>query len=265
MRIGWFETGGGMLRYAHRPGAGPALVLIHEMGGSIESWDLVLQSLSHDREIVLAEMRGMGFSERVHAPFTFADLAADVVALLDHLKIERKAILSGCAVGGAVALKICLDHPHRSAGCLALDPALDVAAERRDATFALAERMRLGGMRVVEGDLLERTYPELYRQRAPEHFAVVRARWLANDPASFSDYLKVLCRTDMIPELRRIDMPVWLSAGVNDVLRPPDYVRHVAAEIPGSRVVELDAGHHVPDHAPREVSGLLTGLVSQVS
>jgi 3-oxoadipate enol-lactonase len=261
--VDWFETHDRLLRYRYRPGRHPALVLIHEMGGSVESWDLVLRHIDPAQCVVVPEMRGMGLSERVIGPFTFADIASDIAALLDHLGIGDPVVLSGCAVGGAIALRFALDYPERSAGCVPLDPALDVAAEARTGLMALADRMTREGMRALEGALLDRTYPAQYRLRDPGHFARVRARWLANDPVSFAWFFRALVDTEMLGEISDLRCPVHLGAGRNDILRPPAYVRRVAAAIPASEVTELDAGHHVADHAPAAVVAILTAILDK--
>ena len=74
----WFESDEMVLRYHVRYGKGPYLVLIHEMGGSIESWDWVMEHLPADQGVVLPEMRGMGQSQKLSATPSFAAVAADV-------------------------------------------------------------------------------------------------------------------------------------------------------------------------------------------
>ena len=97
----WFESDEMVLRYHVRYGKGPYLVLIHEMGGSIESWDWVMEHLPADQGVVLPEMRGMGQSQKLSATPSFAAVAADVAALLDHLGITEPVVVAGCAIGGA--------------------------------------------------------------------------------------------------------------------------------------------------------------------
>ena len=99
----WFETDGVVLRYAVRHGKGPYLVLVHEMGGSIESWDRVLTHLPPEQGIVLPEMRGMGQSQKIHETSSFGQIAADVAALLDHL-------------AGVVAALVLMNWPQRLVG-----------------------------------------------------------------------------------------------------------------------------------------------------
>ncbi|WP_202924009.1 alpha/beta fold hydrolase [Rhodovulum sulfidophilum] len=142
---------------------------------------------------------------------------------------------------------------------------MNVADGSRAAVLALADRMAAAGMGPMESILLDRTYPERYRQRHPGHFAAVRGRWYANDPVSFAHFFRMLAASDLRDELGDLRCPVWYGSGQYDVLRPPEYVRDLAERTPGARVCDLDAGHHVADHAPQEVAQMLTELVSEVS
>lgn len=261
----WFETDGVVLRYGLRRGKGPYLVLVHEMGGSIESWDLVLEQLPPEQGVVLPEMRGMGQSQKIRETPSFARIAADVVALLDELGIAEPVVLSGCAIGGAVALRFALDYPERCLAVAPLDPALNVADGGHAGVLALADRMAAEGMTPMEPLLLDRTYPERYRERDPEHFALVRGRWYANDPVSFAEFFRMLASSDLRSELGQLSCPVWYGSGSHDALRPPEYVRDLAAHTPGAKVRTLDAGHHVADHAPQEVALMLMDLVTEVT
>ena len=77
----WIDINGTTLRYDIQ-GSGPAtLVLIHEMGGTLESWDHVLPALRPGRRVVRHDWRGAGQSEKLGAPVTFHTMAADIAAL----------------------------------------------------------------------------------------------------------------------------------------------------------------------------------------
>lgn len=261
----WFETDAMVLRYDVRHGNGPYLVLIHEMGGSIESWDWVMQHLLPEQGVVLPEMRGMGQSQKVNATPSFAEIAQDVMALLDHLGITDPVVVAGCAIGGAIAVQFALDAPERCLAIAPLDPALNVIDGGHQGVLALADKMETEGMRAMEPILLDRTYPDRYRQRHPGHFAEVRGRWYANDPVSFAQYFRMLAASDLRAQLARIACPVWYGSGTHDLLRTPDYMRELAALTPGAELRSLDAGHHVADHAAEEVARMLTELVASVS
>ena len=101
----WIDLGRAALRY-DLTGSGPdTLVLIHEMGGTLDSWDQVLPILNRDRLVLRYDTRGAGQSEKLRGAITFDDMADDLAALLDALPIAGPVSLVGCAVGGAIALR----------------------------------------------------------------------------------------------------------------------------------------------------------------
>nr|WP_256478378.1 alpha/beta hydrolase [Notoacmeibacter sp. MSK16QG-6] len=231
--------------------------MLHEMGGSVESWDLVLPHLPESCTVVIPEMRGMGMSEEVRAPFNFRDLASDVEQLIAFLGIDGPVVSAGVAVGGAVALRLALDRPERYRTTIALGPAAGTPEEKRKPVRQIADSLEADGMRAAEAILLDRTYPSRYRERNPEHFAKVRGRWLANKPASFAAYFRALADTEMRSELPHLQGRIIFASGTDDVFRPPAYVADLAAITPGAEYAELDAGHHLADHASVDVANLI--------
>ncbi|MGA9865341.1 MAG: alpha/beta fold hydrolase, partial [Acetobacteraceae bacterium] len=99
----WIEVNGTSLRYDIAGGGPVTLVLVHEMGGTLESWDQVLPALSRTRRVLRYDTRGAGMSEKIRGSVSFDTMAADLIALLDALGIGRAA-LAGCAVGGGIVL-----------------------------------------------------------------------------------------------------------------------------------------------------------------
>lgn len=257
MQTNWIDTGEHLLRYKYRKGSGPCLVLIHEMGGSVDSWDLVMQHLPTSYTVILPEMRGMGLSEQVRAPFTFRDLAADVDQLLSHLCQTGPAVVAGCAVGGVVALRLALDNPARYAGVLALGPAAGTPKAKRDFVRGIADTLEQDGLRACEDMLLARTYPQEYRARDPKHFEQVRGRWMSNTASSFAAYFRALSDEQMHKDLSHLRSAAIFVAGTQDAFRPPDYVRDLADAVPAAQFHEIDAGHHLADHAPKTVAKLI--------
>lgn len=122
----------------------PALVLLHGFPQTHVMWHRVARALAGHYRLVLPDLRGYGDSAaRVpdapdHAAHSKRAMAADVVALLDHLGIER-AFLCGHDRGGRVAHRLALDHPQRVRKLCVIDiaPTLDMYA-RTDMAFARA-------------------------------------------------------------------------------------------------------------------------------
>ncbi len=84
----WVEVNGTVLRVTVE-GEGPPLVLVHEIGGMIESYDDIVPLLKESRKVVRFDIRGSGLSEFAVQPLTFQVLIADLLGLLDHLKLRR--------------------------------------------------------------------------------------------------------------------------------------------------------------------------------
>ena len=90
----------------------PAVVFIHGLGASLETWSEQASRLSDRCYAVSYDLRSHGASEAVDEPCTRGDLARDLVALLDRLSLAR-ATLVGHSGGGVVAMQTAVDHPQR--------------------------------------------------------------------------------------------------------------------------------------------------------
>src|SRR5262245_31132438 len=100
----FIEVNGTALRYNLAGSGASTLVLIHEMGGTLESWDLVRPVLSARRRVLRYDTRGAGLSQKVRGTLGIDTLVDDLVALMDATGITGKVALAGVAVGGAIAL-----------------------------------------------------------------------------------------------------------------------------------------------------------------
>jgi pimeloyl-ACP methyl ester carboxylesterase len=96
-------------------GSGPDLVLIHGLSGSLAVWQLhIVPELSRNFSVLTYDLRGHGQSDTPPSGYRSRDMAADLLTLLDYLRIERPHIV-GHSVGGVVALHLAALHPDRAA------------------------------------------------------------------------------------------------------------------------------------------------------
>jgi pimeloyl-ACP methyl ester carboxylesterase len=114
-------------------GTGPALVLLHPNGFCAGLFDPLARRLATDRRVVGVDLRGHGGSDRPteRSAYRFAELAGDVVAVLDALGIERAALL-GVSLGGGVGIIVDQLAPGRVAA-LVLCEAIAFPISGRDA------------------------------------------------------------------------------------------------------------------------------------
>src|SRR6185437_10041392 len=85
-----------------KAGGGAPVLLLHELGGSSESWRAVVPLLAADRRVIAVDVRCAGRSEKPTGPFALADVADDLDALLQALNITQPVDLIGAALGSLV-------------------------------------------------------------------------------------------------------------------------------------------------------------------
>jgi pimeloyl-ACP methyl ester carboxylesterase len=252
----WIEVNGTSLRYELSGSGEKMLVLVHEMGGTLDSWDQVLPALASGRRVLRFDWRGAGMSEKLSEPPTFDLLADDIAALLDAVGISRPVALAGCAVGAGIALSFALRHAARTAAVVAMAPATGVAADRRDATLARADAVQKLGARGIVEQSFAASYPPVVRHDA-EQYRRFRARWLANDPESYAAINRMLAASTLTARLPEITCPVLVMAGEHDALRPPSLIEPLAATMPTARFRALDTSHFMAVQTPGIVAAAM--------
>ena len=110
-----FEKINGTRLFYESHGSGPAIVFAHGRGGNHLSWWRQVAAFQSDFRCVTFDQRGWGLSEGPAEPPDPATVTADLVALLDHLEIDR-AILVAQSMGGVSSLGVTLHHPGRVRG-----------------------------------------------------------------------------------------------------------------------------------------------------
>ena len=232
-------------------GQGPAVLLLHGIGGRASLWQASLDALSPRYRAVALDMPGYD-GKAVPDPFTFPVLAAEAVAAMDRLGIPAAHVI-GHSMGGMLALELAAAHPGRVLS-LAL-AATSAAFGGRDPTFRetfLAARQKPldegRGMAGVASDLV----PGMAGPGADPAAAPSAMAAMATVPeAAYRAALRCLTGFDRAAALAGLAMPVLLLAGEADATAPPRGMARMAAAIPGARFAILPgAGHLLPLEAP---------------
>jgi pimeloyl-ACP methyl ester carboxylesterase len=92
----------------------PWLTLIQGLGFDSHGWGPVVGRLENHFRLVLVDNRGSGHSDPAPQSLKIADMARDVVTVLDHAGIGRSSVL-GASLGGMVAQELAVQHPSGSA------------------------------------------------------------------------------------------------------------------------------------------------------
>jgi 3-oxoadipate enol-lactonase len=250
--MNWIEVNGTALRYDLSGAGQTTLVLIHEMGGTLDSWEQGLGALNNSRQVLRYDTRGAGMSEKISGVVTWDTIADDLKALLDALHIGKVAV-AGIAVGAGIAVHFAARCPDRVAALVLHGPATGVAADRKQQGLDRAAAVEAGGMRAVVETSLANSYPPVVRHD-PRAFQQFRARWLGNDPQSFAAISRMLAAEDITPELAKIAVPTLVTAGTHDPLRPRSAIEPLSKQIKGAEFLELNTGHFASVQTPGSMS-----------
>jgi 3-oxoadipate enol-lactonase len=247
------STRGLRLHYELSGRGSTSLILIHELGGSLLSWNEVVTTLDGDFRVLRYDLRGAGESDPVGEPFTMEDQADDLERLIAESHLVSPFLIVGAAAGSAVAVIYAVRHPVEVSGLILCPPALSVTAERRrylNERSALAARE---GMQAIVDQTLEKSFPpSVIRDRA--RYQAYRARFLENDPVSYALANQALVESTADALASSVRCPSLLLAGKHDSLRPPDHVRGVAAAFSDATMDELDSAHIMSQQAPVELA-----------
>ena len=234
-------------------GNGPLLLLINGLGFGRWGWFKQLPTLSRHFRIITFDIRGEhSLSGGV------ADLCAEVVALLDHLGVEKTHVL-GTSLGGFVAQKLALERPDL-VDRLVLVCTSYGAREPQPMSFQALGKMLGGGSMNPESAArqgLEGATSDSYRTEHSEEFDLI-LRWRLADSSSLSDYYQQMMagtRFDAAFAVRNIASPTLVIHGAEDRYIPVANAAALADAIPDARLRLVDdAGHLVFIEQAKEVN-----------
>jgi pimeloyl-ACP methyl ester carboxylesterase len=131
----FMEIGGERIHYVDTGGTGPAIVMVHGLGGNLLHFDYALASqLASEFRLILVDRPGSGYSSRAAgADATLTAQAAAIAKLIRALGLTHPLVV-GHSLGGAISLALALDH-RECVGALALLAPLTHAQEEVPAVF----------------------------------------------------------------------------------------------------------------------------------
>lgn len=243
-------------------GQGVPCVLLHAFPLDRRMFRDLAQRLTNRGRFILPDLRGFGESDP-GAPFTIADLADDVAALLDELKLER-AVVGGVSMGGYVALAFAARHPRRLAGLLLSDtkaaPDSDEARAARDQAAALVQAQGVAAY-------VEKQLPKLLAPAASPALRDEVRQFCRQSPEGVIAGLAALRdRPDRRGELPAITCPTLVVVGTDDAVTPPAEAEAMATAISSAVLVEIPAAGHLANlEAPLPFAQAVSGFLARTT
>lgn len=235
----------GLYYEEHGPADAPSLILSSGLGGSASYWAPNLAGLADHHRVIAYDHRGTGRSDRtVPAELSVADLADDLLVLIDALGVERASIV-GHAAGGVAALALAAKAPERIERLVIVN-----GWAQADPHFLRCFAVRLALLRHAGVEAFLRAQP----------IFLYPANWLsahtadldADLPHQLAGFPGIETMEQRIAALAAFELgdPMALVARTlvvvaeDDMLVPSDAGRRLAALLPDAVVVTMDWGGH---------------------
>ncbi|MFE1860376.1 alpha/beta fold hydrolase [Streptomyces anandii] len=247
------EADGALLTYddeGPRDGDGVPLVFVHGWTADRHRWDHQLDHFSAGRRVVRLDLRGHGESGGAGSR-TIEEAAADVVALLDHLKIER-CVLVGHSMGGMIAQTIALAQPERVER-LVLVGSISRMTYSRGRGLLMAASTLVPFKLFVAANIQRAFAPGHPREDIRRH---IRASAATPREVVMTCY-SAMRAFDVLDRLGEIRVPVLLVHGYHDIQLPVRQMLRIAKACPDAEVRVIDAGHEIPLEKPAELTAAL--------
>jgi 3-oxoadipate enol-lactonase len=239
---------------------GTVIVFCNSLGTDTTIWDDVLDELN-DFRLLTYDKRGHGLSSVPPGPYTIAELAGDLLELVEHLGIDR-FVLVGISVGGLIAQRFALDHSERLMGLVLCDTAAKTGDE---ATWnERIEAVRAGGMAAIADAVLARWFPDGTRAGRDTEITGWRNLLMRSPPEGYAATCAALRDANLTDEIVGIRLPTLVVVGAEDQSTPVSLVRATADRIPGARFEVIErAGHLPPIDQPTLIARLIRSHVEE--
>ena len=238
----------------------PVIVFSNSLGADLSMWEIQAATFGSRFHVVRHDTRGHGQSSVTPGPYSIAQLAGDVLALLDTLQLDR-VHFCGLSMGGQIGQWLGMHAPNRLHKLILCNTGAKIGNE--ESWKARIDTVRSKGMKEVAQAVLARWFTPAYREKDPETVASILRALEANNPEGYAACSAAVRDFDSRSSLSQIRVPALVIAGAHDPATPPSDGRFLAEHIPGARYIELNAAHlsniEDRDRFNQEVGSFLAG------
>jgi len=203
-------------------GEGEPLILLHGGMGNSRHWGSQIRAFAAKYKVITIDSRGHGRSSRGKQKYSYHLMAADVLAVMDKLSIEKASIV-GWSDGGVIGLDIAIKNP-----------------KRLDKLFVFGTNYNRSGVKRATGTNFG-NYKKL---------AAVDYKDQSQTPNQFGPFVAALSKmwssepTFTDKQLKSIKAPVAVAVGEHDEIIKIDHVRKMDRLIPNSKLIIMkDVSH----------------------
>jgi 3-oxoadipate enol-lactonase len=240
------------------------LVLVSGLADDLHLWDLQMETLlAAGLRVVRYDNRGIGATSMPAGPYTTAQFADDLKALVDHLGLTRFH-LAGISMGGMIAQEYALAYPDDLAS-VALACTYAAPGPFCSRMYALwAEMAPVMGVATIMRDVaLWGFTPEFFETGGPALEEVETAmRFLDQPVPAYLAQLESIRTHDTADRLAQLTTRTLVIAGEHDILIPVELSRRLHDALPNSTFTLVEGGHCCVWECPEPIARALADFVT---
>ncbi|QSB04875.1 alpha/beta fold hydrolase [Natronoglycomyces albus] len=231
------------------------IVLGNPLGCTLDIWDQHIGDLTEKFRVVRFDLRGHGGSIQKTGNWTIADLASDVLAVLDELGIDS-AHYAGMSLGGALGMHVAIHQPHRIKKLALICTAAQIATP--EYWYAQAQTVRNHGLAETAERSMKYWFSESFMLTHATRVAQAQ-NMLANiDPPGYAACCEAIAQLDLRPDLPRIDAPTLVAIASADRVTTLSDAETLLARIGNSEMEVISGAAHLANvERPEAVTDLL--------
>jgi len=228
------------------PNTAPAVVLIHGLGLTRQTWDGHVAALAERYRVLRYDLFGHGASAPPPETPSLTVFSRQLRELLDELGVERCALV-GFSLGGMINRRFAMDHPDRVSALGILNSPHERSPEAQRLVEERAAKTSAGGPGATLDATIERWFTPAFRTQRSEVIAQVRHWVLANDPEIYAQCRTVLANgvLELIRPQPPIAHPTLVMTCENDSGSTPAMTQAIASEIAGARAIVVPRLQHM--------------------
>jgi len=241
-------------------GSGTPLLLLHGFPFDHTIWERVIGELEKGIRVIAPDLRGHGRSIVAEGDYSITDMAADIIELMDQLKI-KEAVIAGHSMGGYIGLEIARNFPERVSGLVLISSHIFAdSLEKKQSRFDDIDRIMRQGVPAVlanlpnmltDNDNVKRFCRDAVARM--DSIGAMGALYMMGNRTTSEDVWKAL------------HVPAMVIAGTNDRLIPIDQSRGFAGLPKHSTLEEIGGVGHMPMlEAPDKVAMALVKFINDL-
>ncbi|MBY0380380.1 MAG: alpha/beta fold hydrolase [Xanthobacteraceae bacterium] len=223
---------------------GPWLVLSNSVATTHRMWDPQMEMLTRKYRVLRYDARGHGGSDAPLPPYSFDDLVADAVGLMDHFEMRNPSFM-GLSLGGMTGLGLALSYPGRLAKLVCCDARADTTPAFIQDWDDRVNLVREKGLVAILQNTIARWLSADFRANNSATVAAIESMILSTSIAGFEGCAAALKELDYLPFLERIAVPTLFVVGSEDRGASPGVMRAMANCVGGARLEIVEGSAHL--------------------